>query len=70
MSLRPLKNHGQEVLDEWQPYVVEHFVHSSKYLSLDWFQRKCTGNNHILLGTKWFPVDVPLNQSDESIEMH
>ena len=34
-------------------------------LSLDWFKGKIMGNTHISWEKPWFPVDFPLNQSNE-----
>ena len=36
-------------------------------LSMDWFKGKFTGKPHISWENLWFPVDVPLNQSIETL---
>ena len=36
-------------------------------MSLDWFKGKFTGKPPILMVKPWFPVDFPLNQSNDNV---
>ena len=42
---------------------------AEKHGSMDWFKGKFTGKPHILWENLWFPVDFPLNQSIEYMNL-
>ena len=44
-------------------------IHRKWGFSMDWFKGKFTGKHHIWWENPWFPVDFPLNQSIEILNL-